>query len=392
MAGEDAEQPEATPPPAAPTASPADADSLLPDDVKSPVGIPKQYKPTETSIHALMRVELTDFAGPLDLLLYLIRQHDIDIFDIPISFIIEKYLAMLDAVTELPIDVAAEFLVMAAELAHIKSKMLLPPKEGVPVAPDEAEEADPRAELVHRLLEYQKYRDAAGILEDRGQLGRDVFVRPNPEKLGELELEPELTNLSIFRLVEAMADVLARLTPEKQHEVIADSVTISERIQFILDFGAQRKNRFPFIDLFAGMESRRVVVMSFLAILEMARTQMLKIEQEPEPVEPPPEGEVFVPKAPVPEDAPPSEPEAGAPEAAEEPPVAEEPIAEEPPPPEEGAPEAAPVAEPEAPRRRVLAVALLPPLRPPAPGELVLVLTGRTLEETEQEVIRDDYG
>ncbi len=423
-----------------------DAEGLLPADVRSPVGIPKQYRPTETSIHELMRVELTAFGGPLDLLLYLIRAHDIDIFDIPISFIIEKYLAMLDTLSDLPIDVAADFLVMAAELAHIKSKMLLPPKEGVAVEADEVEEGDPRAELVRRLLEYQKYRTAAGILEDRGQLGRDVFVRPDADQTAAAELEPELSNLSIFRLVEAMADVLARLTPEKQHEVIADSVTISERIQFILDFGAQRNLRFPFIDLFAGMESRRVVVMTFLAILEMARTQMIKIEQEGEPggdeLPAPAQGSAgaFTPLEP--EGALLSEPlevnsaaalsEAAAgegalaegaagPEATAEPvveataePAAEamaesaaEATAE---PAAEATAEPASAAEPDIdadgeeldadeepsavqePPRRVRQVATLTPLRAPAPGEIMLVLTGRTLEEAEQEVIRDDYG
>lgn len=409
-----------------------DAEGLLPADVRSPVGIPKQYRPTESSIHELMRVELTDFGGPLDLLLYLIRAHDIDIFDIPISFIIEKYLAMLDTLSDLPIDVAADFLVMAAELAHIKSKMLLPPKEGVAVEADEVEQGDPRAELVRRLLEYQKYRAAAGILEDRGQLGRDVFVRPDADQAAAAELEPELSNLSIFRLVEAMADVLARLTPEKQHEVIADSVTISERIQYILDFGAQRNLRFPFIDLFAGMESRRVVVMTFLAILEMARTQMIKIEQEGEPGS---EEQAAPPRV---EAASGAEPgvtgplEASSPAEVEAAPAGgERPDASDAAQVSDGAEaeahaaaaaqaEAGDGAEAEAalaqaeasadtdaeagaepgeppstvqdPPRRVRPVSTLAPLRAPAPGEIMLVLTGRTLEEAEQEVIRDDYG
>ena len=385
--------------------------------MRSPVGIPKQYRPTETSIHELMRVELTDFGGPLDLLLYLIRAHDIDIFDIPISFIIEKYLAMLDTLSDLPIDVAADFLVMAAELAHIKSKMLLPPKEGVAVEADEVEEGDPRAELVRRLLEYQKYRAAAGILEDRGQLGRDVFVRPEADQAAAAELEPELSNLSIFRLVEAMADVLARLTPEKQHEVIADSVTISERIQFILDFGAQRNQRFPFIDLFAGMESRRVVVMTFLAILEMARTQMIKIEQQGEPggEEFPPPGRASTAATPAEEgiEAAPGEaaPDAAVPSpdgAAGEAEPAAAALSPDGAAGEAESDAAAPIdanadadadadtEEPpstvEEPPRRVRQVSTLAPLRAPAPGEIMLVLTGRTLEEAEQEVIRDDYG
>src|SRR5687767_13214885 len=104
----------------------SEAESILGPDVRTPVGVPKDYKPLESSTHEIFQVELSEFAGPLDLLLYLIKKHDVDVFDIPIKFITDQYLAMLDALTGLPIDVAAEFLVLAAELAHIKSKMLLP--------------------------------------------------------------------------------------------------------------------------------------------------------------------------------------------------------------------------------------------------------------------------
>lgn len=255
---------------------------VLGPEVRTPVGIPKQYRPTDLSIHQLLQIELTDFVGPLDLLLFLIREHDLDILDIPIAFITERYLVLLDTLADLPIDVAAEFLVMAAELTHIKSKMLLPPDEGVPVEMEEGAESggDPRADLVRRLLEYQKYRDAARQLDSSSQLGRDVFARGQVVPEAMEDLEPGPGDFSIFRLVEAMADVLSRLTPEKQHEVIADTVTITERIELILAFGEARGLRFPFVDLFAGMESRRVVVMTFLALLEMARTGMLKIEQD----------------------------------------------------------------------------------------------------------------
>src|SRR5688572_30585487 len=143
-----------------------EVEDLLGPDVRTPVGIPGGYKPGESSIHPLFRVELADFAGPLDLLLYLIRKHEIDIFDIPIKFITDQYLEMLRALKSLEIDLAAEFLVLAAELTHIKSKMLLPAKEGIAVEEEEGQEDDPRAELVRRLLEYQKYRDAADQLAD----------------------------------------------------------------------------------------------------------------------------------------------------------------------------------------------------------------------------------
>jgi segregation and condensation protein A len=237
---------------------------------------------------------------------------------------------------------------MAAELAHIKSKMLLPPKEGVPVeAGEEAEDVDPRGELVRRLLEYQKYRDAAHELSDRDQLGRDVFSRQGTSELAVEDFDPGLRDLSIFRLVEAMADVLAKLEPEAQHEVIADSVTIGERVRFILDFTDRHGERVPFVELFNGIESRRVVVMTFLAILELARTGVLRIEQHAEAAEPP-----------------------------SEPPAA--PAVEQP----------APSDDAEAPPR-VRHVAELPPLRAPAPGEIVLVMTGK--KPVESGPAADDY-
>ncbi|MCC7382615.1 MAG: segregation/condensation protein A [Deltaproteobacteria bacterium] len=349
----------------------AEVQALLGDDVRSPVGIPKQYRPNETSAHTLLRVELGDFAGPLDLLLYLIRQHDLDVFDIPIAFIIEKYLAMLDAAAELPLDVAAEFLVMAAELAHIKSKMLLPPKEGVPVEADEEDLGDPRADLVRRLLEYQKYRDASRDLADRDQLGRDVFSRVSTSDAAIEDFDPGLRDLSIFRLVEAMADVLSRLEPEAQHEVIADTVTINERIRYIFEFGAQYGDRIPFLTLFEGVESRRVVVVTFLAILELARTRALKIEQEPAPSEA--ATAVAPDRRPLPMDVDvaPAAPEESAPDEDASTLRAAAAVMDA----EADRDDVADAAAPEE-RPRPRHVAELPPLRAPEPGEIVLVLTG----------------
>jgi len=257
-------------------------ESELGEGVRSPVGIPKSYQPTDLSTHELLRVELGDFAGPLDLLLFLIRQHDIDIFDIPIAFITERYLAMLDTLGELPIEVAAEFLVMAAELTHIKSKMLLPPKEGVAVETSDEDEGDPRADLVRRLLEYQKYRDVARDLADRDRLERDVFAREVGLLAIDEDFDPGFRDVSIFRLVQAMADVLARFTPEVQHEVVADRSTIADRIDHIQAHARVHGKRFPFLSLFEGLRSRGALVMTFLAILELAKLEQLKVSQEAE--------------------------------------------------------------------------------------------------------------
>src|SRR2546430_5126715 len=127
-------------------------------------------------------VALPVFEGPLDLLLTLIQEHKLDIFDIPISFVIDKYLEYMDAARALNIDLAGEYLLMAATLAHIKSRMLLPREQALD-APDGEQGPDPREELVRRLLEYQKYKDAARTLAVRPQLGRDIFVRRAREEL-----------------------------------------------------------------------------------------------------------------------------------------------------------------------------------------------------------------
>ena len=264
--------------PTAPQEEVSEIERMLGDKLRSPVRIPKAYHPGETSTHALLQVELTDFAGPLDLLLFLIRKHELDILDIPIAFIAEQYIKMIDELSSMPIDVAAEFLVMAAELAHIKSKMLLPPDEGIPVEDEEDDDGDPRTDLVRRLLEYQKYRDAAHDLSDLDRLGRDVFAR-QPELIGaDEEFDPGLRSGNIFKLVETMADILNRLEPEIQHEVEADPGTVSDRVVHALEFGKTHGNRFSFWDLLQGAKSRQIIVLTFIAILEMARTRVIKIE------------------------------------------------------------------------------------------------------------------
>src|SRR4051812_26848224 len=155
-------------------------------------------------------VALPVFEGPLDLLLSLIQEHKLDIFDIPIAFITDRYLEYMSAAQELNLDLAGEYLLMAATLAHIKSRMLLP-REQTADAPEGEIGPDPREELVRRLLEHQKYKDAARSLAARPQLGRDVFVRRARE---ELPLAPaEVTwyrspDLSVYRLIELLARVL----------------------------------------------------------------------------------------------------------------------------------------------------------------------------------------
>lgn len=255
----------------------SEAESILGPDVRTPVGIPRDYKPLESSTHEIFRVELSDFAGPLDLLLYLIKKHDVDVFDIPIKLLTEQYLAMMGAMQSLPIDVAAEFLVLAAELTHIKSKMLLPAREGVAVEHDDLE-LDPREELVKRLLEYQKYRDAAGQLADRDQLGRDVFARVPSTMDVAGDLDPGLKSISVFKLVELMAALMKR--DEGHHQIEFETVSIAERIEYVLAFGEARDNRFSLTQLLQGIMSRKELIITFIAVLEMTRLGLLKLRAD----------------------------------------------------------------------------------------------------------------
>mgnify|MGYP006286781737 CR=1 FL=1 len=260
----------------------AEVESFLGDAVRTPDGIPDGYMPTERSIHPLFHVELSEltFAGPLDLLLYLVRKHRMDVFDVPIARLTDAYLQMLSTFEALEIDVAAEFLVLAAELTHIKSKMLLPAEEGVAVEePPEAEEqGDPRAELVRRLLEYQKYRDAAAQLADRDQLGRDVFARVPPPMGGADDVDPGLKPVNVFRLVELMARLLREVPAH--HEISYESFSIAERIQYVTAFGEAHDGRFTVLDLMRTTGSRAELVVTFIGLLEMGKMGLVRIGAE----------------------------------------------------------------------------------------------------------------
>ncbi len=290
----DATEPEAAEPPPdeskpaddAPQLSEADKEklrketeieSLLGPNVRTPVGIPRDYRPMDASLHDLFHVEMEDFAGPMDLLLYLIRKHEIDVFDIPITFIADRYVELIDVLKALEIDVAAEFLVLAADLVLIKSKMLLPAKEGEAVDDDDPDaEEDPREELVRRLLEYQKYRDAAEQLKDRDQLGRDVFARVPPDLDAVDDLDRGLKTVSIFKLVEVMAKLMRR-TPVVAHAIEFETHSITERIRYVMGFCEAREGRATLVNLLEGIMTRGELVVTFIAVLEMTKLGLAKI-------------------------------------------------------------------------------------------------------------------
>ena len=233
---------------------------------------------------SVYRVQLPAFEGPLDLLLHLIQQHELDILDIPVSFITQKYLEYLSLMQSLTIDVASEYLVMAATLTHIKSKMLLPV---VPAGQDgdglPEEELDPRAELVRRLLEYQKYKNAAAEIIERGTLGKDVFGRGIQEPV--VEGPAPFVPVGVFGLFEAFEKLLKRTNVKIDHEVVFDRLTITDRIVELTERMSERK-RCTFEDLLLNDPTRQGVpltrfdiVITFLAILEMARMKLIRVYQ-----------------------------------------------------------------------------------------------------------------
>ncbi|WIG97393.1 MULTISPECIES: segregation/condensation protein A [Myxococcus] len=239
------------------------------------------------------RIALPNFEGPLDLLLHLIKEHRVDIFDIPLALITEKYLEHLERMREINLDIAGEFLVMASTLAHLKSRMLLPrqdavaAQEGAEVLAVAEETEDPRAELVRRLLEYQKYKDAAEQLATQDLLGRDVFARNVPvEAVPIPEEEVGLQEFSVLKLVEALDRVLERLQPKLQHEVVRERVTLSEAILRVVE-RLRPHGQVLFESLFTEEDtpSRQEVVITFLAILEMVKRRLIRVVQD-EPMGP----------------------------------------------------------------------------------------------------------
>jgi segregation and condensation protein A len=219
-------------------------------------------------------VRLEGFEGPLDLLLHLIQKNELDIFNIPISLITGQYLEYLQLMKVLNLDIAGEYLLMASTLLHIKSKMLLPKSsEG-----EEEEEEDPRAELVRRLLEYQKYKQAAGELQKRPMLDRDVFIRLIPLEPRE-EVEEERIEVTLFDLLEAFRQVLERVKPETIHEVILEHLSVEDKIEEILTILGRENRNMAFHRLFPEHATRKVIVITLLAILELVKMRRIRIFQ-----------------------------------------------------------------------------------------------------------------
>ncbi|MEK7375012.1 MAG: segregation/condensation protein A [Thermodesulfobacteriota bacterium] len=222
-------------------------------------------------------IKLDIFEGPLDLLLYLIRKNEIDIYNIPIALITEQYLAYIEMMRSLNLDLAGEYLVLASTLIHIKSKLLLPPDES---EGEEEEGEDPRAELVQQLLEYQIFKEAALRLENRPLLERDVFTRGAPgEAPSAAEEEGEaMMEVGVFELVAAFRRIVAGFDRPEELEIDAEKMSLADRINEIMEMLSE-KQQMTFVELIGDRTDRRRIVYTFLAILELMKLRMIRAYQ-----------------------------------------------------------------------------------------------------------------
>lgn len=221
-------------------------------------------------------VRMPIFDGPMELLLHLIRKNEVDIHDIPIADITKQYLEILDVMQELNLDLAGEFLVMAATLIHIKSKMLLPPPHEDGTEDEETE--DPRAVLVARLLEYERYKEAAQQLHQQEEIRNATWSRSETIQ-PEGETQESLIEVDLFELISAFREVLERVRQRADLIVRREAISIEEMIAR-LDVKLVANQQCTFVELFEDAADRATVIVTFLAILEMVRLKKLKIYQQ----------------------------------------------------------------------------------------------------------------
>ena len=222
-------------------------------------------------------VRLVNFDGPLDLLLHLIKKNEVNIYDIPIALITQQYLDALHLIEELDLDVAGEFLVMAATLIHIKSKMLLPRPETA--AGVEGEEEDPRDALVRRLIEHQRFKAAAGLLHEREQVRAAQWQRPD-ERVAAIagdDYEPEL-EVDLFSLLTAFQAVVERAKHRPKYLLPPEQISVETRIDQLLGRLSEHE-ACGFEDLFADVADRAGLIVTFLALLEMIRLKLVRVFQ-----------------------------------------------------------------------------------------------------------------
>jgi segregation and condensation protein A len=218
-----------------------------------------------------LEVFLEAFEGPLDLLLYLIRKQNFNILDIPMASVTRQYLAYVDQIRKTNLELASEYLLMAAMLIEIKSRMLLPPKKSV----DGAEPEDPRAELVRRLIEYEQMKLAAARLDRLPQLGRD-FLRAQVHI--EQSLTPRFPDVDVAELRDAWLDILKRARLVQHHRITREELSVREHMSLVLR-RLQGRRFVEFEELFDPTRGTPVMVVTFIAMLELARERLIELTQ-----------------------------------------------------------------------------------------------------------------
>ncbi len=235
--------------------------------------MPRRPQEKEEELSSSYSVKLEIFEGPLDLLLFLIRQNEVDIYDIPISLITQQYLEYIQLMEVLELDLAGEFILMAATLLRIKAKMLLPKTRD-----EEQEEEDPREELIWALLEYKKYKQAAKVLEERQETEGKYFKRSDFSHI-DLPLDKDLAkDITFFDLLSAFRRVMKETPQESLHRLKTEKITVEERIQYIMGY-LEKKSGATFEELFLDNPVRLVLIVTFIAILELVRSRKIRVMQ-----------------------------------------------------------------------------------------------------------------
>ena len=222
------------------------------------------------------KVQLEVFEGPLDLLLYLIKKEEVDIYNIPIERITTQYMEYLSLMRMLDLNIAGEFIVMAATLMMIKSRMLLPVEERPELEEEEGE--DPRWDLVRQLIEYKKFKDAAGRLEEIAFVRENVFALGGPNVVLDAEPGVGMQDVSLFDLITAFREVLKTARPEEIRQIYGENFTVADQVEKILRrVGGERAIRFT--DMFPPHASRHEIICTFLALLELIRLRQVLVKQ-----------------------------------------------------------------------------------------------------------------
>jgi segregation and condensation protein A len=232
-------------------------------------------------VEDLYKVRLEVFEGPLDLLLFLVKKEEMDLYDIKLEQITHQYLQYMEAFKMLNIDLAGEFVVMAANLVYLKSRTLLPKQEQPP--DEEADEEDPRWELIRQLIEYKKFKDAANYLQRRALQNENFFpaVPEAPEGMVADDGVEAFPEISIFELINAFQKILGKFNQKKEpdfHEIYDDRFTVSDRIEYLLKTVPPGES-LAFTSLFANAESRDEIIVTFIALLELIKLKQFRVTQ-----------------------------------------------------------------------------------------------------------------